>query len=71
MADPKHQPHTEPPSGRILVFEKNQLVGSFAGWREAVAFIRANHIRAAILVPESREENPAKRSPSAATRQRS
>ena len=53
MVDSERQPHAEPPAGRIAVFEKGTLLGSFESWRQAVQFIRANHLRRATLVPES------------------
>ncbi len=56
------QSHTEPPSGRISVFEKGRLVGSFESWRQAVQFIRAHHLRRATLVPESQVTTIPKRS---------
>ena len=61
MVDSERQSHTEPPSGRVSVFEKGRLVGSFESWREAVKFIRANQIRRAKLVPETRPLNLPKR----------
>ena len=62
MVDSPRQQHTEPPSGRISVFEKGKLIGSFESWQQAVQFIRANHLRRATLVPESRGVNGPKRS---------
>jgi len=60
MVDSERQPHAEPPAGRIAVFEKGTLVGSFESWRQAVQFIRANHLRRATLVPESHGIHPHK-----------
>ena len=57
MVDSQPQQHTEPPSGRISVFEKGKLVGSFESWRQAVQFIRTHRLRRAILVPESHGVN--------------
>jgi len=57
MVDSEKQPHTEPPSGRISVFEKGKLVGSFESWRQAVQFVRAKHLRWAKLVPEPSRMN--------------
>ena len=62
MVDSEQQQHIEPPAGRISVFEKGRLVGSFESWRQAVQFIRANHLRMATLVPESHHMNTPKRS---------
>ena len=53
MVESDRQIHTEPPSGRVSVFEKGKLVGSFESWRQAVAFVRTHHLRRAKLVPES------------------
>jgi hypothetical protein len=61
MVDSERQSHTEPPAGRIAVFEKGTLIGSFESWRQAVQFIRANHLRRATLVPESHGMRPTKR----------
>jgi hypothetical protein len=61
MVDSERQPHAEPPAGRIAVFEKGTLIGSFESWRQAVQFIRANHLRRATLVPESHGIHPPKR----------
>jgi hypothetical protein len=67
MADSqRQQSHTEPPSGRISVFENGKLVGSFESWRQAVQFIRAHHLRRATLLPESPGENLPKRTSSTA-----
>jgi len=57
MVDSQPQQHTEPPSGRISVFENGKLVGSFESWRDAVEFIRTHRLRRAILVPESQGVN--------------
>ena len=45
MVDSQPQQHTEPPSGRISVFENGKLVGSFESWHQAVQFIRAHRLR--------------------------